>query len=68
MRDSTGGSIVGSCFIYQTDDEVEAKILLENDPYYSRDKFEVSRGLTGCLGKSVSASIMLRAVSQIKFI
>ena len=68
MRDSTGGSIVGSCFIYQTDDEVEAKNLLENDPYYSRDKFEVSRGLSGCLARSASASIMLRAVTQIDFI
>ena len=32
-RAAVGGSIVGSCFIYHTDDEAEAARLLENDPY-----------------------------------
>ena len=26
---------MGSCFIYHTDDEAEARELLENDPYYT---------------------------------
>ena len=35
MRDRSGGHIMGSCFIYHTDDEAEARELLENDPYYT---------------------------------
>ena len=34
MKDKVGGEIVGSCFIYHTDDEAEARALFENDPYY----------------------------------
>ena len=34
MRDRSGGHIMGSCFIYHTDDEAEARELLKNDPYY----------------------------------
>lgn len=33
LDDDTGGYL-GSCFVYDTDDEKEAKRLLHNDPYY----------------------------------
>ena len=34
MRTAAGTSIVGSCFIYHTEDRSEATRLLENDPYH----------------------------------
>ena len=33
-RTESGGRPVASCFVYHTDDEQEARRLLENDPYF----------------------------------
>lgn len=59
MRDRSGGRIIGSCFIYHTDDEAEARELLENDPYYTAgiyDQIEYHQFL-GAAGSWVGGKI-----------
>jgi len=34
LRHDPEGPMIASCFIYNTDDELEARALLENDPYH----------------------------------